>query len=456
VGTRAGAAIVLGCLACAASGAHKPGQPNAHASDAVRAESRRGYDVRSYKLDLSVDGATGAFAGTVTIALVVTRPALADVELDAVGLDVASVAEQGQPRPFVAKEGHLRVAVDARGSGVHQLFISYRGRPSDGLKFLGDHVYTAYNTRRWMPCNFDPDDKATFDLDLTVPRGWMVLGNGTPSGTKAEGGAETHAWSLREPHSAYLFGFVAGRFVEAERPAADGVPTLEVLATDRTPADAVKRLIDETPGMVRFFEEVSGVPFAGPRYSVAFVGGGAAQELADVSLLGEDYAKDWVASPTEDWLAVHELAHEWWGNRATCATWGDFWIQEALAVYMTAAFKERRWGRPAYERERQLLEDRYARRRAAGRDHALALGPEAREDQITDRLAYSKGALVFFHLRDEVGDQAFWTAVREFTRSAIRSAARTTDLQRAFETAAGHKLLIFERAVYRAGTPDAS
>jgi aminopeptidase N len=246
---------------------------------------------------------------------------------------------------------------------------------------------------------------------------------------------------------------VAGRFVELERPAANGVPQLQSLAADRTPAGAVKRFIDETPGMVRFFEEVSGVPFRGPRYSVAFVGGGAAQELADLSLLGEDYAKDWVANPTEDWLAVHGLAHEWWGNRATCATWGDFWIQEALAVYMTAAFKERRWGRPAYERERQLLEDRYARRRAAGRDHALALGPDAREDQIADRLAYSKGALVFFHLRDELGERAFWRAVREFTQSAIRSAARTTDLDRAFETTADRELPIFERAVYGAGAP---
>ena len=123
---------------------------------------------------------------------------------------------------------------------------------------------------------------------------------------------------------------------------------------------------------------------------------------------------------------------------------------------MTAAFKERRWGRPAYERERQLLEDRYARRRAEGRDHALALGPDAREDQISDRLAYSKGALVFFCLRDELGEQAFWRAVREFTQSAMRSAARTTDLQRAFETAIARKLPIFERAVYGAGTPSAS
>jgi aminopeptidase N len=442
------AALVLVCLACAAAGARKPSQPDMR--------GRRGYDVRSYKLDLSVDGSTGAFNGTVMIGLDVTRARLAEVELDSAELRIASVTEHGQPQPFIVKDRHLRVAIDSRRPGVHQLFITYRGRPSEGLKFLGDHVYTAYDTRSWMPCNFDPEDKATFDLDLSVPRGWRVLGNGIPSGTKAEGDRERHAWSLREPHSAYLFGFVAGRLTASQRPAADGAPFVEVLATDKTPADAVKKLFDETPGMVRFFEEVSGVPFPGPRYSIAYVGGGVAQELADLSLLGDDFARAWVATPTEDWLAAHELAHEWWGNRATCATWGDFWIQEALAVYLTAAFKERRWGPAAYERERELLADRYARRRAEGRDHALALGPDAREDQITDRLAYSKGALVFFTLRDELGDQAFWTGVREFTRSAIRSAARTTDLQRAFEVAAGRKLVIFERAVYGAGTPSDS
>ena len=95
-----------------------------------------------------------------------------------------------------------------------------------------------------------------------------------------------------------------------------------------------------------------GVPFPGVRYGAAFVAGGAAQELASLSLLGDDYAGGWAAAPAEDWLAVHELSHQWWGNAATCATWGDdFWIQEAFAVFMTAAYKQRRWGEPAYQRE---------------------------------------------------------------------------------------------------------
>jgi aminopeptidase N len=216
----------------------------------------------------------------------------------------------------------------------------------------------------------------------------------------------------------------------------------------------VTRLLDETPGMIRFFEESSGVPFPGARYGAAFVAGGAAQELASLSLLGDDYAGRWAAAPAEDWLAVHELSHQWWGNAATCATWGDdFWIQEAFAVFMTAAYKQRRWGEPAYQRERDRARSRYDKLRAAGRDRALALGPGAPVAEVGGTLVYTKGPLVLFDLRQELGEAAFWSGVRTFTRQAIAGASRTTDLQRIFEQAAGRPLPIFARAVYAAGAP---
>ncbi|HXU03888.1 MAG TPA: M1 family aminopeptidase, partial [Polyangia bacterium] len=204
----------------------------------------------------------------------------------------------------------------------------------------------------------------------------------------------------------------------------------------------------------RFFAEASGVPFPGGRYGVAFVDGDPAQEMASWSALGTEFAAAWIADPKEDWLAAHELAHQWWGNAATCLTWGDFWIQEAFAVFMTAAYKERRWGRAAYERERDLNRTRYEAFRASGGDGALALGPDARSGQLPRKLVYGKGPRVLYVLRDEIGDQAFWSAVRAFTQAAVRDgSSRTADLRRVFESAAGRPLAIFDRAVYGAGAP---
>lgn len=226
-----------------------------------------------------------------------------------------------------------------------------------------------------------------------------------------------------------------------------------MVASAHTPPAVVTRLLDETPGMIAFFAEVSGVPFPGERYGVAFMPGDVAQEIATWSALGETFASTWNADPKDDWLAAHELAHQWWGNAATCPTWGDFWIQEAFAVFMTAAYKERRWGRPTYERERELNRTRYEAFRASGGDQALALVPDAPSGQLPRKLVYGKGPRVLYALRDQIGEPAFWSAVRAFTRAAVRKGSLTSDLPRAFETAAGRPVPIFDRAVYSGGPP---
>ena len=123
------------------------------------------------------------------------------------------------------------------------------------------------------------------------------------------------------------------------------------------------------------------------------------------------------------------------------------------AVFMTAAYKERRWGRAVYEREREMNLTRYEAFRATGGDHALALGPDARDGQLGRKLVYGKGPRVLYALRDEIGDLAFWSAVRAFTQAAVHDGSRTSDLRKAFERAAGRPLPIFDRAVYADGAP---
>jgi aminopeptidase N len=412
----------------------------------------RGYDAVSYALDLSLLDPSGLFEGSLVVEVVARRPGLTEIDLDAFSrLEILGVTEKNALRAFRFEGGHLRVPLEPPASDgeTRTLTIRYRGGPSNAFRRFDDHVYTAFQTAQWMPCNFDPGDKARFDLTLAVPAGWTVLASGSPSGSSGQ----RQRWRLDLPHSTYLFGFAAGQLAKSTRPAQEGIPEIDVLATARIPPAAVTRVLDETPGMIRVFAEASGVPFPGGRYGVAFVDGDPAQEMATWSALGQEFAAIWAADPKEDWLAAHELAHQWWGNAATCPTWGDFWIQEAFAVFMTAAYKERRWGRAAYDRERELNRTRYEAFRASGGDGALALGPDARSGQLARKLVYGKGPRVLYVLREELGEQAFWLAVRTFTQAAVRDGSRTTDLRRAFERAAGRALPIFDRAVYGSGPP---
>src|SRR5262249_44785004 len=111
--------------------------------------------------------------------------------------------------------------------------------------------------------------------------------------------------------------------------------------------------------------------------------------------------------------------------------------------FMQAAFKEQRFGRAAYDREIALARRRYEEARAKGKDAALS------GHEVGDAITYRKGALVMDLLRREMGEQAFWAGLRDYTRSHAGGTVRSRDLQVAMERAARRSLeAFFRRAVF--------
>src|SRR5436190_19375112 len=105
----------------------------------------RGYDAVSYALELSLidPGGSPSIDGALVVEIVVRRAGLSEVDLDAIGLEIAEVTERRAPRRFALDGGHLRVVIEppAAPGETRALAIRYRARPSNGLKRFDDLVH---------------------------------------------------------------------------------------------------------------------------------------------------------------------------------------------------------------------------------------------------------------------------------------------------------------------------
>jgi aminopeptidase N len=416
-----------------------------------------GFDVTRYDLALAPDIQNRTVAGREVITLRATGDGLRRLSFSANALSIDSATLDG-----------VAVIVGSRGEGLDfdlpkplargrtvRLELSYHGRPARGLAGSETSLYTSYFACDWMVCLQDQfGDKAAFSLDLRVPAGMETLSVGRRVARRpGPDGSEIHSWTAPRPYSAYLFGFAVGRFAHAE----DRVGSTKLsYLSDVADAAELKRRFAETGQMVRFLSDKAGVPLPVKDYSQLLVQGREAQEAATYSVLGADALATKADDPAEDWAIVHELAHQWWGNLVTCATLDDFWLNEGVTTFMTAAWKEHRYGRAAYDAELAVARSRLDKARAEGFDKPLAW--KGRYPTLRTRRAvqYSKGALFLDHLRVTLGEDAFWSGLRRYTRAHAGGTVTSIDFERAMEASSGRDLRpLFSEWVFGAdGAPD--
>jgi ABC-2 type transport system permease protein len=111
------------------------------------------------------------------------------------------------------------------------------------------------------------------------------------------------------------------------------------------------------------------------------------------------------------YVTAHEVAHQWWGHQVAGArVQGETMLVESLAQYSAMMVMEKEYGRDKLRRFLRYELDRYLRDR----------GSELIEEQPLFRVEnqqyihYRKGSLVFYRLRDEIGEAPLNRALKRF------------------------------------------
>ncbi len=405
-----------------------------------------GFQVERYAVVLRPDLATKALAGTETIVIRSTSDRLDHAAFTANALWIDGATAGGRAISASTDKGAIVFALPQPLRKGQTTTLQFRivGTPARGVTTTSTGIYTSYFACDWMVCLQDvPGDKAVLALDLLLPAEMETAGIGPIPGPD---GTVVHRWRSTRPYSSYLYAFAAGSFSRRTVRTSQGDLTMldaTGSATDLAP------LLASTRRIAAFLADKAGMPLPDRRYTQVLVPGREAQEAAGFSLIGHGEIERERNDPSAAWIIAHEMAHQWWGNLVTCATWQDFWLNEGVATFMVAAWKEHDEGREAYLRELEAARRRVAQARQAGFDKPLAWDGKYPSLGMRRAVQYSKGALFLAHLRETIGDAAFWNGLRRYTRRHAGGTVTSRDFQTAMELASGHDLTsLFAEWVY--------
>ena len=391
-------------------------------------------DVLHYRASIEPDIPNKKIRGEISIefkALESTR----EISFDCDGLKISQLELLGIASSYAIKGRKVYISLkeSLRNHETYELKITYEGNPRWGVVFHPEvpSVSTVFSTSQWMVCKEAIEDKATLDLTIIAPNELTVVASGQwHEQIEIQGDKIASRWQLEHPVSAYIFGFAIGPFHAATQKYKH--TRFDYLSANHQ-REELLQIFAETASMLDFFEEKSGIPYPDSVYTQILFQGGISQEMANFCIMRGNYAEQVLKDSTAVNLSAHELAHQWWGNQVTCKDWTHFWLNEGMAVYISTAFREHRWGKEAYEADIKVYYDAYQKVVQKGKDKALVF-PHWNNPSSDDRvLVYYKGAYVFHLLRQKLGNDIFWQALRKYTQTYYGKSVVSKDLQRIFE-----------------------
>lgn len=427
-------------------------------------ENTGNYDVTYHNLNFTVNPANQFITGVVTTSFIALDD-MSSITFDLTNeLTVSAVTRNGSSVPFTQNNNDELIitfpTIQAQGT-TGSVTISYSGvPPTDSDAFVSDDhngtpiIWTLsqpYGAKDWWPCKQDLNDKIeSIDIRITAPSQYVSVANGMEQSQVVSGNNKTTHFHHGYPIPAYLVAIAVTNytvFTQTAGTAPNTFPIVNYFYPEN--AAAAQQQVAVTLPIMNFFEETfETYPFHEEKYGHAQCGFGGGMEHTTVSFMG-NFGRN---------LIAHELAHQWFGDKITCGSWKDIWLNEGAATYLSGLVVEELDGAPSFRDWRFWTIDNITSQ--PGGSVYLTDADTLNVSRIfSSRLSYNKGAMVFHMLRYKMGDANYFQALRNYLadNELAYAYARTPDLQSHLETQSGMDLdEFFNDWVYRQGYPSYS
>ncbi|CAG1019064.1 aminopeptidase N [Burkholderiaceae bacterium] len=408
-------------------------------------------------LSLDLDPARADFSGEVRITLRLRRPERAIElhahELTATGAQLVSAqgARELRIEPQAATQSWRLTPTDGApiAAGEHRLVIRYGGRVhvyGDGLfvapyqvagqprRMLATQLEAIF-ARTLFPAFDEPAFRAVYEISVRAPREFEVMSNMPRRSRVLDGAKATHRFAPTPPMPSYLVSVTVGRFdVLAGRAA--GVP-LRVLTAEGK-REHGRYALNATRELLPYFTGYFGVPYALPKLdqlAVPSTRWGAMEDWGLISYSEDALLVDRQRSSGDTMREVyetvaHEIAHQWFGNLVTAASWEEIWLNEAFATWMQTKATDR--FNPGWQilLQNRLPVDRAMALDAGAATRAIRSGPvrETAVSDVFDSITYAKGGAVLSMLEQWMGPRVFRDGLVAYMKDRRLSNATAGDL----------------------------
>jgi aminopeptidase N len=323
--------------------------------------------------------------------------------------------------------------------------ICYKGIP--GNTGFGSFIQTTHNStpviwtlsepygaRDWWPCRNGLDDKIdSIDVCIVHPNQYKATSNGLLQSEITVGPTTTTFFKHRYPIASYLVCFSVTNFSVFTNSVQLGNVNLPVISYvyPESINDFQPYTYKVLDAMQLFHNTFAPYPFIKEKYGhTQFGWGGGMEHQTNTFLINTDAN-----------LMAHELGHQWFGNKVTCGSWQDIWLNESFATYCANYYAEK-FDTSFF----QLILTNHLAQITSLPDGSVMVDDTTNVNRIfNSRLSYNKGAYVLRMLRFTLGDSLFFRGIRQYQNDATLqySFARTADFKRNMEQVSGKDLTYF-------------
>jgi len=369
---------------------------------------------------------------------------------------------------FLRDSATVRVPLPPGVRDTLLVSLRYGGRPADGLIVRRDSAgtWTAFadhfpdRAREWLATVDHPSDKATVEWIVRTPSTHRVIGNGDlleetpePASGSRPAALVTRWRSVRPLYTAVMVIGVAPFAVYELGRTACGLGELPGCVAQSVWITPDVR--DYMPGpfarageMVSLFSRlVAPYPYEKLAHVQSSTRYGGMENASAIFYADNIYRRRTMS----EGLIAHETAHQWFGDAVTTREWPHVWLSEGFATYFAALWSEHSRG------DSSLVED-LKRMRETVLNARVSVEKPVVDETLSDLRnvlssnVYQKAGFTLNMLRREVGDTAFFRAIRAYYLKYRHGNALTADFVREVESSAGRQMdWFFEQWLQRPG-----